>query len=159
VLSVREGLEFDSEIRSDSCDLGGMVEDLLEAVPEVHCLRDPTRGGVGAALHEIAAVAGVEIALAEAALPVDEPVTAACELLGLDPLFLACEGRCLVFVEEARCEAALAALRAHPHGRGAARIGRVGEVAGGAARVLVETRIGARRLLPLPAGEPLPRIC
>lgn len=156
ILSVREGLTFESDIRSDSQDLSGMVEELLEAVPDVHCLRDPTRGGAGAALHEIAAVAGVQVELVERALPVDEPVRAACELLGLDPLFLASEGRCLVFVAESAAERALAALRGHPCGRGALRIGRV---AAGPPRIVVETGIGARRLLPLPAGEPLPRIC
>ncbi|MGH0030197.1 MAG: hydrogenase expression/formation protein HypE [Myxococcota bacterium] len=156
VLSVREGIAFESPVESDSAALPGLVEALLAAAPDVHCLRDPTRGGVGAVLHEIAAASGAEIELHEASLPLDPAVEAACELLGLDPLFLASEGRLLAFVPEARVDAALAALRAHPLGRGAARIGRVGE---GPARVVVETRIGARRLLPLPAGEPLPRIC
>jgi len=156
VLSVREDLGFESEIVSDTEALTSLVEDLLEAVPGTHCLRDPTRGGAGAALHEIAAAAGVEISLEEAAVPVDEPVAAACELLGLDPLFLACEGRCLVFVAETDAPRALASLRAHALGRGAVRLG---QVRTGSARVVVETRMGTRRLLPLPVGEPLPRIC
>jgi hydrogenase expression/formation protein HypE len=156
VLSVREGLEFESAIRSDSAWLGPLVEGLLAAVPELHCLRDPTRGGLGAALHEIARGAGCEIELEEAALPVEAPVRAVCELFGLDPLFLASEGRCVAFAAEADAERALAALRADPLGRGAARIGRV---RAGEPRVVVATPLGGRRLLVLPAGDPLPRIC
>lgn len=156
VLSVREGLRFESEIVSDSAWIGPMVEALLEAVPGTRCLRDPTRGGLGAVLHEIARGAGAELEIEEAAVPVDAPVRAACELLGLDPLFLASEGRSVAFVAEADAERALAALRSHPLGRGAARIGRV---RAGAPRVVVRTRMGARRLLVLPEGEPLPRIC
>ena len=125
-------------------------------MPDAHCLRDPTRGGVGAVLHEIARGAGLEVEIDDAAIPVDAPVRAACELLGLDPLFLACEGRCVAFVAERDADRALAALRAHPLGRDAARIGRV---LAGAARVCVRTRMGGRRLLVLPAGDPLPRIC
>lgn len=156
VLSVREGLAFETEIESDSACLVPLVEALFASGAEVSCLRDPTRGGLGAALHEIAAVAGAEVELDETAVPVSGPVRAACELLGLDPLFLASEGRLVAFVPEAGAERALGALRAHPLGRGAARIGRVGE---GRPRVVVRTAYGARRLLPLPAGEPLPRIC
>ena len=156
VLSVREGLSFESEIVSDSAALHELVQGLLAACPETHCLRDPTRGGLGATLHEIARACAAEIALVESALPVSGPVRSACELLGLDPLFLACEGRLVAFVPEAAAERGLAALRSHPLGEGATRIG---SVAKGRPRVVVETRLGARRLLPLPAGEPLPRIC
>ena len=156
VLSVREGLAFETEIESDSACLASLVEALFDAGPAVSCLRDPTRGGLGAALHEIAAGAAAEIELEEAAVPVTGPVRAACELLGLDPLSLASEGRLVAFVPEADAEAALAALRAHPLGRDAARIGAVRE---GRPRVVVRTALGARRLLPLPFGDPLPRIC
>jgi hydrogenase expression/formation protein HypE len=156
VLSVREGLAFESEIASDSAPLPDLVEKLLAAAPGTRCLRDPTRGGLGAVLHEIAAAAGAEIELDEARVPVTEPVAAACELLGLDPLFLASEGRCVVFVPEAEAERALAQLRGHPLGTGAVRIG---HVAAGRPRVILRTRIGGRRLLERPAGEPLPRIC
>lgn len=156
VLSVREGLAFESEITSDSAPLPSLVEALLAAAPGTRCLRDPTRGGLGAALHEIAAAAGCEIRLDEDALPVNGAVRAACELLGLDPLFLACEGRLLAFVPEAAADRALAALRAHPKGRGAARVGRV---CAGRRRVTLATAQGTRRLLVLPAGEALPRIC
>ena len=156
VLSVREGIAFDSEIRSDSAHLGGLVERMLEAAPELHCLRDPTRGGVGALLHEIARAAGCEIELDQDAIPVEEPVRAVCELLGLDPLFLASEGRCVAFAAETQADRVLEAMRAHPLGRDAARIGRV---ASGRPRVVLRTRMGSRRLLLLPVGEPLPRIC
>ncbi|RIL03900.1 MAG: hydrogenase expression/formation protein HypE [Proteobacteria bacterium] len=156
VLSVREDVGFEGAFASDCTWLGPLVETLLEAVPSVHCLRDPTRGGLGAALHEIAAAAGAEIELDEAALPVREPVAAACELLGIDPLFLASEGRFAAWLPEADAERALAVLRAHPDGAGAVRVGRV---AAGRARVVVRSRMGTRRLLVLPSGDPLPRIC
>ena len=156
ILSVREGIGFDSDLVSDSAWLGPLVAALLDAVPDAHCLRDPTRGGVGAVLHEIARGAGCELEIDDGPIPIDAPVRAACELLGLDPLFLACEGRCVAFVAERDADRALAALRAHPLGRDAARIGRVLD---GPARVCVRTRTGTRRLLVLPAGDPLPRIC
>ena len=156
VLSVREGLEFDSEILSDSEPLSGIVEALLGAVPGVSCLRDPSRGGVAAVLHEIADGAGAEIELQDGLVPVTDPVRAACELLGLDPLSLACEGRFVAFVAADQSDAALDVLRMHPSGRGAVR---VGTVRAGPPRVVIETALGTRRLLPLPAGDPLPRIC
>jgi hydrogenase expression/formation protein HypE len=156
VLSVREGIEFESDIRSDSAWLGPLVEAALEAAPDVRCLRDPTRGGLGAVLHEIARAAGCEIEIDEASVPVDTPVRTACELFGLDPLFLASEGRCVAFAAEGDAEAVLEAMRAQPLGRDAARIGRV---RAGPPRVVVATRLGGRRLLVLPAGDPLPRIC
>jgi hydrogenase expression/formation protein HypE len=156
VLSVREGLAFESGIRSDAAWLGPLAESLLEAAPETRCLRDPTRGGLGAVLHEIAGAAGLELEIDESAVPVREAVRAAGELLGIDPLFLASEGRLVAFVPEAAAERALAALRAHALGAEAARIGRV---AAGRAQVVTRTRVGARRLLLLPAGDPLPRIC
>jgi len=156
VLSVREGLAFESSIRSDSANLSPLVEEALEAVPELHCLRDPTRGGLGAALHEVARGAACEIEIDEGAVPIEESVRAACEVLGLDPLFLASEGRLVAFAPEASAASLLDALRAHPLGRGAVQIGRV---ASGRPRVVLRTPMGSRRLLLLPAGEPLPRIC
>jgi hydrogenase expression/formation protein HypE len=156
VLSVREGLAFESQIVSDSAPLAELVERLLAVAPGTRCLRDPTRGGVGAVLHEIAAAAGAEIEVEETHIPVSEPVAAACELLGLDVLFLASEGRFVAFVPEPEADRAVATLREHPLGAGAARIGRV---ATGRPRVILRTRIGSRRLLDRPAGEPLPRIC
>ncbi len=156
MLSVRDGIGFESELTSDAAWLGPLVAALLGAVPDVHCLRDPTRGGVGAVLHEIARGAQLEVELDDDAIPVDAPVRALCELLGLDPLFLASEGRCLAFVAECDAERALAALRSHPLDATRRRIGRV---QAGPARVCVRTRMGGRRLLVLPAGDPLPRIC
>ncbi|MEN8158897.1 MAG: hydrogenase expression/formation protein HypE [Myxococcota bacterium] len=156
VLSVREGLAFESEIRSDSQPLHDVVEVLLDAVSEVSCLRDPSRGGVVAVLHEIAQGAGAEIEIEDALVPVTEPVRSACELLGLDPLSLACEGRFVAFVAAPEVDAALEVLRGHPKGQGAVR---VGTVRAGPARVVCRTALGTRRLLSLPAGEPLPRIC
>jgi hydrogenase expression/formation protein HypE len=156
VLSVRDGIELESDILSDSAWLGGLVETLFEAVPELHCLRDPTRGGLGAVLHEIASAAQLAIEIDEPALPVRDPVRAVCEVLGLDPLFLASEGCCVVFVPEREADRALKALQANALGGRAARIGTVYP---GPPRVVVRTRAGTRRLLLLPAGDPLPRIC
>lgn len=113
-------------------------------------------GGLTALLHEIAAGAGAEIEVEEGLIPVTDPVRAACELLGLEPLSLACEGRFVAFVPEPRADAALRVLRAHPKGHQAVRIG---TVSAGLGRVVVRTPLGTRRLLPLPAGDPLPRIC
>lgn len=156
VLAARQDLGFETSLRSDSAALPGLAEALLAVAPDLHCLRDPTRGGLGAVLHELASAAAVEIELDEEAVPVCGEVRAVCELLGLDPLFLASEGRLVALAAERDAERALAALRAHPLGRDAARLG---AVRAGGPRVVVRTRFGGRRLLPLPAGEPLPRIC
>jgi hydrogenase expression/formation protein HypE len=158
IMTVREGLEFETSLETDSAPLWGMVEMLLTALgPDVHALRDPTRGGVASALNEIAGGAGAGILLEEAAIPVEEPVRAACELLGLDPLYVANEGKLLAFVPEARSEEALAALRDHPLGRDAARIGTV--VADHPGRVLQRSRVGGLRVVEMLSGEQLPRIC
>jgi hydrogenase expression/formation protein HypE len=157
VLSVREGLTFDSPVVSDCASLAPLVEALLEAGVEVHCLRDTTRGGLATALNEIALDAGVGLVVDEPAVPVDASVAGACELLGLDPLYVACEGRMVVFVPERQAERALEVLVRHPLGAGAARIGRVTE--GPAGLVSLRTRLGGQRLLDLLSGEQLPRIC
>ena len=157
VLSVREGLEFESEIVSDCAPLAGMVEALLEAAPGVHALRDPTRGGLATALNEIARQSEVEIEIEESAVPVRESVAAACELLGLDPLYAANEGKMIVIAAAAQADKALAALRAHPLGREAAVIGRVQQ--GKAGRVLLRTVLGTHRILDRHVGEQMPRIC
>ncbi len=163
VLSQREGLAFESEIRSDSAPLAELMEAMCAAVPDLHCLRDPTRGGLGAVLHEIAAAAGVEIEVDEALLPFEPAVSAACELLGIDPIFLASEGRCVAFVPPAQEAALLAAMRARSDGSGAVTVGEVAAPVSGhrpaPGRVVIRTRIGGRRLLERPLGEPLPRIC
>jgi len=157
VLSQREGLEFETELVSDSAPLNGLVEALLAAAPHVHCLRDPTRGGVAAALNELAGTSRVGIEIEEGAVPVRPAVAAACEMLGFDPLTVANEGKLIAFVPPEEAEEALAAMQAHPLGREAARIGVVtGEHPG---MVLARTPIGGRRVVDMPLGELLPRIC
>ncbi len=159
VLSQRQSLGFETDLRSDTAALHGLVASLLAAVPEgaVHALRDPTRGGVAAVLHEFARSSGVGIEIDEAALPVPPVVRAACELLGLEPLQLANEGRLVAAVEPAFADAALAALRRHPLGGEAVAIGRA--VADEHRFVQMRMRLGGSRLVEWPAGEALPRIC
>ena len=157
VLSRREGLEFETELVSDSAPLNGLVETLLAAAPDTHCLRDPTRGGLAAALNELASTSQVGIEIEESAVPVRPPVAAACEMLGFDPLTVANEGKLVAFVPPEEAEEALTALRAHPLGQEAARIGVVTEEHPG--MVLARTPIGGRRVVDMPLGELLPRIC
>lgn len=157
VLSLREGLGFESDLASDSAPLGDLVASVYEAGVRPHCLRDPTRGGVAAALAEIAEISGTAVVFDEAALPVPEPVRGACEILGLDPLFVANEGKMLFVVAPEDEAATLYALRRHPLGVGAATIGRMSE--GEPGTVLVDTALGSTHVLDIPAGEELPRIC
>lgn len=157
ILSVREGLEFESAIASDSAPLNGMVSALLDAAPDVHVLRDPTRGGVASALVEIAAQSGKGISLEETRIPLREEVKGACEILGLDPLHVANEGKLLAIVPPDQAEGALEALRAHPFGGEAAIIGEVVEQHPG--MVTLRTRIGGTRIVEMLSGEQLPRIC
>ncbi len=157
VLSVRDGLEFGTEIRSDCQPLNGLVADVLSAEVDVHVLRDPTRGGVAAALNEIAASSGVGIDVVERDIPVPDDVRAACGFLGLDPLVVANEGKLVAFVDAAHADQALEVLQAHPRGVGARRIGTV--VADHAGVVVARTGIGGTRVVDLPLGEQLPRIC
>ena len=159
VLSRRESLAFETEIESDTAALHTLVAHLLGALPEgaVRCLRDPTRGGLGTTLNEIARQSGVGMLLDEAAIPVKPQVSAACELIGLDPLYIANEGKCVVVCDARHAAAALAALRAHALGRDAARIG---EVTDDPHRfVQMATAFGGRRVVDWLTGEPLPRIC
>jgi hydrogenase expression/formation protein HypE len=158
ILSVREGLSFETTIESDSAALNGLVGALLGALGErVHVLRDPTRGGVASATNEIAASAQVGLRLEERAIPLAEQVRGACEILGLDPLYVANEGKCLAIVAPEAAEPALALLRAHPLGREAAIIGEV--VADHPGRVMMRSRVGGLRIVDLLSGEQLPRIC
>lgn len=157
VMSVRESLGFEGEIVSDTAPLHGLVAALLAACPTTRMLRDPTRGGVAATLNEIAAAADLGIEIDEAAVPVRPAVAAACEILGLDPLTVANEGKFVAIVPAAEAEAALAALRRHPVGREAVHVGRV--VAAHRGVVVLVTRLGVGRVVPLPVGEQLPRIC
>ena len=157
VLSVREGLEFESSLESDCAPLSPLVTALLDAGIDVHCLRDATRGGLATALNELAVDAGISIEVEERSVPVSDAVAGACELLGLDPLYVACEGRMVVFVPEVHAGRALETLRACSGGEAATRIGTVGK--GPAGMVVLKTRMGASRLLDLLSGEQLPRIC
>ena len=156
-MSVREGLEFETEIASDTAALNGLVSDLLTACPDVHVLRDPTRGGVTSALTEIAQSAGVGVQLQESAIPISEEVKGACEILGLDPLYVANEGKLLAVVAADDAETALAAMRNHSLGREAAIVGEV--VGDHPGFVVMKTRVGGTRVVDMLSGEQLPRIC
>ncbi len=157
VLSKREGLTFETDLVSDSANLNWLVAALLAVAPDVHCLRDPTRGGLAAALNELAEASTVGIEIEESAVPVRPAVAAACEMMGFDPLTVANEGKMVVFVRPEEAEAALEALRAHALGENAAHIGVVTEEHPG--MVLARTGIGGRRVVDMPLGELLPRIC
>ncbi|MFG3259834.1 hydrogenase expression/formation protein HypE [Streptomyces sp. NPDC048172] len=162
VLSTREGLGFEADIASDSRPLHTLVRRLAELGPDVHALRDPTRGGLAAALNEIARDSRVTVEVAEDVLPVPGPVAAACELLGLDPLHVANEGCLVAFVAPGSAERALTALRSRPEGADAVRIGEVTAATPDPApegAVTLRTAIGATRVLDMPLGELLPRIC
>ena len=156
VMSVREGLEFEGEIRSDTAPLHSLVEAMLEA-GEVHALRDPTRGGLATSLCEIATASSVGIEIRSTDVLVHEDVKGACEILGLDPLFVANEGKLVAIVPEADAQRIVKAMRRHPAGSEARVIGRV--VRDHAAMVLLKTEIGGTRILDLPFTEQLPRIC
>jgi len=157
VLSVREGLEFSTTVASDTAPLHGLVAAMLATGADVHVLRDPTRGGVAASLNEIARTAGVGVELTERDLPIPASVADACSLLGLDPLQVANEGKLLAFVPADRADEVLAAMRAHPHGRGSRRIGTCVEAHPG--MVVARTALGGTRVVNMPIGEQLPRIC
>ncbi len=157
ILSQREGLTLDGAIASDTAPLHDLVATVLAAFPDVHAMRDPTRGGLAATLVEIATRRRLGMVVEEPAIPVGDVVRGACEILGLDPLHVANEGKLVAFVPEAGADAALAALRSHPLGRDAARIGTVTAERPGS--VVLRTSIGGARILDLPYGEHLPRIC
>jgi hydrogenase expression/formation protein HypE len=157
ILSVREGLEFESPILSDTASIWPAVEALLNAGIEIHCLRDLTRGGLATTLNEIAGDRNVCIKLEEALIPVDEVVQGACEILGLDPLYVANEGRFAVFVPEAQVGAALDVLKKIPVSQSSVRVGKVEETPG--RTVVLQSRIGGNRVVDMLSGEQLPRIC
>jgi hydrogenase expression/formation protein HypE len=157
IMSVREGLAFEAEIASDTAPLHGLVAAMLAVCPAIRLLRDPTRGGVATSLGEIAAAANLGIEIDERAIPVRPQVAAACEILGLDALQVANEGKLLAIVPAASADAILAAMRAHEHGRDAVAIGRV--VHHHPRMVVMRTGIGGTRVIPMPLGEQLPRIC
>jgi hydrogenase expression/formation protein HypE len=157
VMLARGDLDLEADVRSDTAPLGGLVEALLAAAPETRWLRDPTRGGVGTVCNELAADADVAVVLQEAALPLRRPVVGACDLLGIDPLYVANEGKLVAVVPPEQVEAALAALRTHPLGADAAVIGRI--AAEPQRIVLLETAFGGTRIVDMLVGDPLPRIC
>jgi hydrogenase expression/formation protein HypE len=157
IMSVREGIAFETALESDCANLSGLVETLLEAVPETRCLRDPTRGGVSAVLHEIGARAKVGFSVDEAAIPLRDEVRGACEMLGLDPLYVANEGKLVAIVPARAVDRALAALRGHPLGRHAAVIGTATDRH--PKMVTIRSFIGGERIAAMPSGEQLPRIC
>jgi hydrogenase expression/formation protein HypE len=157
VMSCREGIEFGTTVESDSAPLHGLVADLVDAGIDLHVLRDPTRGGLAATLGEIASAARVGIEVVERDIPVPPEVRDACGLLGLDPLQVANEGKLVAVVAPEHADRALATMRAHPLGAGAARVGTV--VEGHPGVVVLRTGLGATRVLDLPIGEQLPRIC
>ena len=157
VLSTREGLEFGTDLQSDSAPLNGLVAAMLAAFPDIHVMRDPTRGGVTASLCEIAASARVGVEYDERAVPVPPAVAAACSFLGLDPMHVANEGKLVAFVPPEGVDAVMNAMHAHPDGRGACVIGRVVDAHPGV--VVATTAFGARRVVDVPLGEQLPRIC
>jgi hydrogenase expression/formation protein HypE len=157
IMSVREGLDFETSIVSDCAPLNGLVADILAAAPETHVLRDPTRGGIASALNEIAREAQVGMVIHDSRVPVKPEVRSACELLGLDPYFVANEGKLLAVVPAAQAQAALAAMRAHRYGRDAAMIGEV--VTPHPGMLVSRTEIGTSRVVTMQIGEQLPRIC
>ncbi|MCP4571389.1 MAG: hydrogenase expression/formation protein HypE [bacterium] len=157
VMSVREGLSFQSSIASDTCALQGLVRAILDVCPQAKALRDPTRGGAATTLNEFAAAARVGIKIDEGALPVRDDVRGACEILGLDPLYVANEGKLVAVVPGAAADAVVTAMRQCPEGREAVVIGQV--VADHPGCVTLRTGLGAERIVDMPVGEQLPRIC
>jgi hydrogenase expression/formation protein HypE len=157
IMSSRENLEFETSIESDSAALHELVADMVAAAPGIHCLRDPTRGGLATTLNELARQSGVGMVLQESAIPVKPEVLAACELLGLDPLYVANEGKLVCICPPQDAQLLLEAMQAHPLGRQAAMIGEVVEDRHGL--VQMETGFGGSRIVDWLAGEQLPRIC
>ena len=157
IMSVREGLEFETQIASDTAALNGLVEAMFATGADIHVLRDPTRGGLTSALTEIAQSARAGIVIEEARIPISEQVKGACEILGLDPLYVANEGKLVAIVPAEEADRVLEAMRGHPLGRDAAIIGAV--TADHPGFVLMKTRIGGRRVVDMLSGEQLPRIC
>jgi hydrogenase expression/formation protein HypE len=157
IMLARGELDLVSDLASDTAPLWGLVDAVLDAAQGVHAMRDATRGGVGTILNEVATSAGVAITVDENAVPVREEVRGACEILGIDPLYVACEGRLVAFVAAAGADAALRAMRAHPLGGESAIVGAV--KAGPAGLVLLETQFGGTRIVDMLVGDPLPRIC
>jgi hydrogenase expression/formation protein HypE len=157
VLSRREGLSFSTQLESDCAPLNSLVAEMLNASPNIHCLRDPTRGGLATTLNELAEQSGVSIRIEEERVPVREEVLAACEMLGLDPLYIANEGKLVSIVKSEDEDIILKAMRGNPYGREAVTIGEVSAQNPG--RVVMKTSLGSTRIVDMMVGDPLPRIC
>ena len=157
IMSVREGIEFETVLESDSAPLGDLTRVMLEACPRIRCMRDPTRGGLSSALNELAEASRVGVKLTEATIPLRPEVRGACELFGLDPLYVANEGKLITVVPPEDVERLLAAMRSHPLGQNATVIGEV--VAKHPGMVTMKSLIGGERVVTMLAGEQLPRIC
>jgi hydrogenase expression/formation protein HypE len=157
IMSVREGLEFETTLESDTAALNGLTEAMLHAVVGIRAMRDPTRGGVSSALNEMAVASGVGVELIETAIPLRDSVRGACEILGLDPLYVANEGKLLAIVAPSVADELLSVMRRHPLGRDAAIIGEI--TAGHPRTVVMRSVAGGTRVVPMLAGEQLPRIC
>jgi len=157
IMSAREGIEFETALESDSAPLNGLTEMMLNACPEIRCMRDPTRGGVSSTLNELAAASNVGIKLQESRLPIRREVRGACEMLGLDPLYVANEGKLIAVVPHDASDEVLRVMRRHPLGTNAAEIGEV--VADHRGMVVMKSVIGGERVVTMLAGEQLPRIC
>jgi hydrogenase expression/formation protein HypE len=157
IMSVREGIEFETVLESDSASLSDLTRVMLQACPAIRCMRDPTRGGLSSALNELATASGVGVELREAAIPLRPEVRGACEMLGLDPLYVANEGKLIAVVPPADAEQLLDVMRGHPLGRNAAMIGEV--VDRHAGMVTMRSVVGGERVVTMLAGEQLPRIC
>ena len=157
IIAAREKLSLSSDMVSDTAPLNGLITEILQASANIHCMRDATRGGLGAILAEIAKSAQVRIDVDETGIPVHENVRGVCEILGFDPLFLANEGKMVVFCSQDDANAVLLTMQKHQYGQSAAIIGQVSSGASG--RVVLKTAIGGERIIDLPAGELVPRIC
>jgi len=156
ILSTREGLSFESPVTSDCAPMNEIAELIFSATDDIHVLRDPTRGGIASALNEISHTSAKEIIIDEASLPFKEQVKGACEIMGMDPLYLANEGKLLVFLPDKHADSVLKAIKSHPLGREAAIIGRVSN---GEPGVKIKTLVGSTRIVDMISGEQLPRIC
>jgi hydrogenase expression/formation protein HypE len=157
IMSVREGIEFESALESDTAPLADLVQSMLRICPSIRCMRDPTRGGLSSALNELAVASCVGVQLTEAAIPLRREVRGACEMLGLDPLYVANEGKLIAVVPPGAADLVLSAMRGHPLGRDAALIGEI--IADHPGMVTMQTCIGGERVVSMLAGEQLPRIC
>jgi hydrogenase expression/formation protein HypE len=157
ILSEREGIEFECPVRSDCAALHTLVAEMLKAAPGIRCLRDPTRGGVSSTLNEIARQSNVSIQIQEREIPVRPEVQGACEMLGLDPLYVANEGKLIAIVDQGDAPAVVSAMRKHPLGTEARIIGSVEN--GRAGRVVMRTALGTSRVVDMLSGDQLPRIC